>query len=244
MKVFGFLNVKGEKKFVNITCNIILSVMVLVVFGLSVFSPIYVETVSAGNGAIYSGNKNSNKVSLMINVYWGDEFLDDMLEILNENQVKTTFFVGGCWCGKNVENLQKIAENGHEIANHGYNHLDAAKLSFENLEKEIKTTEQIVYNTCGITTNLYAPPSGSVNGEVVKNALKLGHKTIMWTHDTIDWRDRDENLIFTRATKNTVGGDLILMHPTLETKNALDKIIKTLKANGLQVDTVSNVISQ
>ena len=244
MKVFGFLNVKSEKKFVNITCNIILSVMVLFVFGLSVFSPLYAETVSAGNGAIYYGNKNSNKVSLMINVYWGEEFLDDILKILDENGVKTTFFVGGCWCNKNVEMLEKICEKGHEIANHGYNHLDAVKLNFESLQKEIKTTEQIVYNACGKTTNLFAPPSGSVNSEVVKNALNLGYKTIMWTHDTIDWRDKDENLIFTRATKNVIGGDLILMHPTLKTKNSLDNIIKTLKNKGLEVDTVSNVISE
>ena len=90
---------------------------------------------------------------------------------------------------------------------------------------------------------MFAPPSGSVNTSVVKTAMELGYKTIMWTHDTIDWRDKDEGLIFNRATKNITGGDLILMHPTLHTKNCLEKIIKTLKNNGLELTTVSNVLA-
>ena len=242
MKVFGFFNIKSEKKFVNITCNLILSVMVIVVFGLSIFSPLTVETVSLDTNAIYYGNKNSNKVCLMVNVYWGTEYLNEMLDIFESENVKTTFFVGGCWVNKNVEALRKIYDSGHEIANHGYNHLDSVNLSQEKLEKEIKLTEDIVFNFTGVRTNLFAPPSGSVNGAVVKKALALNYKTIMWTHDTIDWRDKDENLIFKRATKNTVGGDLILMHPTLCTKNALRNIIVDLKNKGLELTTVSNVL--
>lgn len=243
MKVFGFLNVKSEKKFVNITCNIILSAMVLLVFGLSVFSPISSEMVNANNGAIYSGNKNSNKVCLMINVYWGTEFLEDMLNILAENNVTTTFFVGGCWANKNVEVLKTLVDSGHEVGNHGYNHLDMDKISKDKFEKEIKLTENCVYNNTGVTTNLFAPPSGSVNSEVVKNAQDFGYKTIMWTHDTIDWRDKKEDLIFKRATVNTVGGDLVLMHPTLATKNCLNKIIKALIEKNLKLTTVSDVLN-
>ena len=242
MKVFGFIGVNNERRFVNITCNVILSIMVLIVFGLSIFSPVNTQMVNANNGAIYYGNKNSNKVCLMINVYWGTEFLEEMLEILKENNVKTTFFVGGCWANKNVEVLKKIVEDGHEIGNHGYNHLDMVKQNLKNFEKEIKLTEDIVFNNTGVKTRLFAPPSGSVNEKVVNNALNLGYKTIMWTHDTIDWRDKDENLIFDRATKNTVGGDLILMHPTLCTKNSLDKIIKALLNKNLIITSVSKVL--
>lgn len=243
MKVFGFFNIKSEKKFINITCNIILAIMVIIVFGLSIFSPLTIQTANVGNNAIYYGNKKSNKVCLMVNVYWGTEYLEEMLEIFKQNNVATTFFVGGSWCNKNVEVLNKIATNGNEIANHGYNHLDAVKLNREKLKKEIKLTEDVVFNFAGVKTNLFAPPSGSVNASVVKTVLELGYKTIMWTHDTIDWRDKNENLIFERATKNTLGGDLILMHPTLATKNCLDRIIKTLKGKGLNLTTVSQVLA-
>ena len=69
---------------------------------------------------IYNGNRSSNKVSLMINVYWGTEYLDDMISIFEKYGVKTTFFVGGQWVEKEPEMLNKIISKGHEIGNHGY----------------------------------------------------------------------------------------------------------------------------
>jgi peptidoglycan/xylan/chitin deacetylase (PgdA/CDA1 family) len=79
----------------------------------------------------------------------------------------------------------------------------------------------------------------------VEIASELGYKTIMWTdgRDTIDWRDKDVDLIYSRAIKNCKGGDLILMHPTEATKNALDRIIKTLKDKGFELCTVTENIS-
>ena len=91
--------------------------------------------------------------------------------------------------------------------------------------------------------NLFAPPSGSVNSTVVTSAENLGYKTIMWSKDTIDWRDKDENLIFSRATKNISSGDLILMHPTNATAQALENILKTIYEQGLMCDIVSNVLA-
>ena len=61
----------------------------------------------------------------------------------------------------------------------------------------------------------------------------------MWSKDTIDWRDKDEDLIFKRATEKASNGDLILMHPTLKTDLVLDKIIKTIKQKGFNLTTVS-----
>ena len=122
MKVFGFLTGR-ENKFINITCNLILSAMVLVVFFLSFLLPTTTETFVSGLSAIYSGNKEKNNISLMINVYWGEEYLTDMLNVLDENDVKCTFFVGGSWAAKNNDILLEISKRGHEIGNHGYFHI-------------------------------------------------------------------------------------------------------------------------
>ena len=90
--------------------------------------------------------------------------------------------------------------------------------------------------------NLFAPPSGSYNSSTVKIAEKLGYQTIMWSLDTIDWRDKDTELIYTRATKKIKGGDFVLMHPTANTLQALGRIIDTITAKGLTVSTVSDVL--
>lgn len=242
MKIFGFLT-KNENRFVHITCNIILGSIVLIVFALSFFAPVNAEMVSSGNSAIYCGNKDKNNVSLMINVYWGTEYLDDILSVLDSNNVKTTFFVGGSWVARNNEMLLKIAERGHEIGNHGYNHKDHDKISSALSQEEIEKTSALVEAVIGKGTSLFAPPSGAVNSRVVSDAQKQNHKTIMWTKDTIDWRDKDSNLVFKRATEGIGNGFLILMHPTAHTLEALDRVIKSLKDQGFNPTTVSECIN-
>ncbi len=190
---------------------------------------------------IYKGS-STNKISLMINVYWGTEYIDDMLDILESNGVKTTFFVGGSWVASNAEVLKKIAAKGHEIGNHGYYHKDHKTIGEKRNYEEIKITHEIVRLNTGIEMNLFAPPSGSFGDVTVNVAEELGYKTIMWTRDTIDWRDKDSELIYNRAVKDASGGDLVLMHPTADTVKALDKIIKTLQSKGLTVAPVSEVL--
>ena len=87
--------------------------------------------------------------------------------------------------------------------------------------------------------NLFAPPSGSFSQNTLDVASELGYKTIMWSKDTIDWRDKDSNLVYTRATKSIKGGDLVLMHPTKHTLEALPQIIDYYNSINMKVVTVS-----
>lgn len=76
-------------------------------------------TANADVKPIYKGGA-TDKVSLMFNVYWGTEYLDKILDELDEHGVKTTFFVGGSWVRDNEAMFKKIVERGHEIGNHGF----------------------------------------------------------------------------------------------------------------------------
>jgi peptidoglycan/xylan/chitin deacetylase (PgdA/CDA1 family) len=64
-------------------------------------------------------------------------------------------------------------------------------------------------------------------------------KTMLWSRDTVDWRDKNSALIYTRATKNVKGGELILMHPMQETANALKDILTYYQLHGFSAITVS-----
>ena len=200
-----------------------------------------VSTMSV-SGVYYNGNKNGNNISLMINVYWGTEYLDEILKIFYEKNVKSTFFVGGTWAVMNDSYIKKIQESGHELANHGYHHKDHDKLDENENISEIQTTHKIVKELVGVDMNLFAPPSGAYDKTTVASAQSLGYKTIMWTRDTIDWRDKNEDLIYSRAIKNASGGDLILMHPTQSTVNALPRIIDYFQSKGFLLTTVSENI--
>ena len=232
MKIWTF---KLHRQFINF----LIVIMLVVVSTLAVLGVSLSTTSSFINDVYYSGNTDSNKISLMINVYWGTEYLDGMLEILDEYDVKTTFFVGGTWAVKESDMLQKIYDAGHEIGNHGYSHKDQDKLNREQNKNEILTTHTLVNDLIGVNMDLYAPPSGAYNKTTVEVATELGYKTIMWTRDTIDWRDKDEEIIYSRAIKDAKGGDLILMHPTACTLLALERIIVSLQGEGFVLTTVS-----
>ena len=214
----------------------------LVVVAISCFAFYPLGQTMSVSGVYYNGDKDSCSVSLMINVYWGTEYIESMLETLKEKNIKTTFFIGGTWAVMNEDYLQKIYNDGHEIANHGYHHKDHDKLDEKGNMNEIQTTHKIIKELLGVDMNLFAPPSGAYDKLTVSCASSLGYKTIMWTRDTIDWRDHDENVIYNRAIKNVSGGDLILMHPTKETAAALPKIVDYILSKGLNLTTVSQNI--
>lgn len=189
----------------------------------------------------YSG-KSDTKISLMVNVYWGTEYISDMLDIFEKYNVRTTFFVGGTWAAGNGKTLERIYAAGHEIGNHGYYHKDHSKLDGAYNKKEILSAHEVVKDILGLDMKLFAPPSGAFANVTLSAAAELGYRTIMWTRDTVDWRDHDADLIYKRAVKNLNGGDLILMHPTECTVKALERIILTVYSHNLRIAPVSEVL--
>ncbi len=201
-----------------------------------VFSPVY-------SNLYYRGDASQKNVTLMVNVYWGNEYLPSMLQSFKEYGVKTTFFVGGMWVSKYPEEFLNIINDGHEIGNHGFFHKDHSKLSYNENQQEIFDTHKVVKQYTDKDMCLFAPPSGAFNDYTIQSANNLGYKVIMWSRDTIDWRDKDVNLIYERATKKLGNGELILMHPTLQTAQALPKILEYCKQNNLNVVPVSSNIT-
>lgn len=228
------------KFFRNVISNLCIG-LVIVTVTIVAFGSTAAASYSTAS-PIYKIN-GGDKVCLMVNVYWGDEYLDKMLQIFDRHSVKTTFFVGGMWANKNEETLKKIYARGHEIGNHGYFHKDHKKLNEIRNREEIGACHNLIKSILGIEMKYFSPPSASFSSITLDVAEKIGYTTIMYSRDTIDWRDHDAELIYRRATKNIVGGELVLMHPTAATIEALDAIITEIKSNGLIPTTISEVIS-
>ena len=229
-----------SSKKMNILSNLALGVLVVSLGTLCIFSTDGVTQTDGEEAAIYrSGKPDQNAVSLMFNVYWGTAEVYEILEILESNHAVATFFIGGCWADDNVDCLRAIYEKGHEIGNHGYFHKDHAKLSVEQNASEISACNQFIELALGTAPVLFAPPSGAYVDATLTACQRLQMKTILWSKDTIDWRDKDAKLIYSRATKNVTAGDFILMHPMEKTVEALPDILQYYKSVGLKTVTVS-----
>ncbi|TWH48652.1 polysaccharide deacetylase family protein [Sporomusa sp. KB1] len=191
---------------------------------------------------VFQGNPSQPQIALACNVFWGEEYLPDMLKTLDENNIHITFFIGGSWANKYPEVLKDMANRGHELGNHTYSHPHPNNLSKEKNKEQIVKTEELVNSVTGIKTNLYAPPYGEYNNTVLLAAQELDYTTIMWSIDTIDWKRPPPEVITERVLKKLHNGAIILMHPTAPTAKALPGLIAEIKKRGYTITTVSDIL--
>ncbi|AIQ64402.1 hypothetical protein PSTEL_16185 [Paenibacillus stellifer] len=196
-----------------------------------------------GAQPIYRGNPAKPMVAFMINVAWGNEYLIPMLDILDQEKVKATFFLDGSWLSKNRELALEIQKRGHEIENHAYTHPNMSTLSRARATMEIEKTKSLLKSSLGVENRWFAPPSGDYNQETVEIARELGLKTVLWTVDTVDWRNPSPDSVIAKITTKAEPGTLVLMHPTNASSKALRGMIRGIRAKGLTLGTVSETLS-
>lgn len=225
----------------NVPFQIATNILLLAILGILAAFCLPKDESTAAFAPYYNGAESSGRVGIMINVYEGSEQVEKILKILDKTETACTFFVGGVWAEKNIPLLKKMVLCA-EIGNHGYLHRDHATISKQANKEEILLCHKLIRNAAGVEMKLFAPPSGSYSDDTLSVCEENGYKVVMWSKDTIDWRDHDADLIYKRATTDVKGGDLILMHPTEETVKALPKIIAFYKSQGLIPSVVSDVI--
>ncbi|MNO11952.1 Peptidoglycan-N-acetylglucosamine deacetylase [compost metagenome] len=196
-----------------------------------------------GTHPIYRGNPNKPMVAFMINVAWGNEYIVPMLDILDENKVKATFFFDGSWLKKNGDLALEIQKRGHQIENHAYSHPNMSQLESTRARLEISKTKDLLKDKLGVENRWFAPPSGDFNDRTVALAAEQGLKTVLWTLDTVDWMKPSADSIVSKISKKVEPGSLILMHPTASSRDALKGMINVIRSKGLALGTVEETLS-
>ena len=233
-----------KSKIIAIVTNVVICAVIVGTALAAFYSGEAVTVSDSSENVYYSGNADNNCVSLMFNVYQNTDYVYEILDVLDGYGVKATFFIGGCWADDNVDCVRAIYSRGHEIASHGYFHKDHSQLSYEENLEEISPSVKLLNMICNTEVSLFAPPSGAFNDYTVNACLSLGLKLVMWSRDTIDWRDADVDLIVSRATDGLEAGEFILMHPTESTIAALPEILEYIGESGLTACTVSYSIGE
>lgn len=203
----------------------------------------YPDEVPTVSSPYYQGPEDKNIISLTINVDWGEEFIPDMLKIMENEGVKATFFLTGRWTENNPELAKEIAAAGHEIGNHAYSHQSPNGAGYDGNCEEIQKTFEAIKAATGLETKLYAPPSGEREDIVLQAAEDMQHTVILWSVDTVDWKRPEPSVIINRVNKKIHPGAIILAHPTNPTLHALPEIISGLKNMGYQFVTVTENLS-
>lgn len=188
-------------------------------------------------------NNLRNNIYHKINCDWNADDIDKILEVLEHNNVKITFFMVGDWIDKFPDAVKKISDKGHEIGSHSNTHPHVNNLSYEKNIDEIERSNDKIESLIGKRTNIYRAPYGEYNNTVIKAAQDKGYYTIQWNLDTLDYSGLTGNEMWNRLKDKLKAGDIILMHNgTKHTADSLDMIIKNIKEKELQIVTVSDLI--
>ena len=230
-------------KLISVITNLVIIAVVVTVSLVGFFGGGAV-TVSKENTNLFYSAENGEGVSLMFNVYEHTDNVLKILDILDEYDAKCSFFIGGSWADDNVDCVREIFKRGHEIASHGYFHKDHSRMSYDENLEEIIPSVKLLNMICNTNITLCAPPSGAFCEDTINACISMDLRVIMWSRDTVDWRDKDSNLIFKRATENLKTGEFVLMHPTDCTVTALPKILSYIRDNGINAVTVSQNLGE
>jgi peptidoglycan-N-acetylmuramic acid deacetylase len=173
-----------------------------------------------------------------------------MLKALRERNIKITFFLTGKWIKENPELTRQIVADGHEIANHTYNHPDLTRVGSAAIRTELADTEELLQQTAGASSRpLFRPPYGAYDEQVLRTVVGQGYLPVYWTLDSLDsvGEPKTPDFLLERVTRKLtpaqLRGAIILAHCGSEpTADALPQILDRFKAMGFEVKKVSEVL--
>lgn len=173
------------------------------------------------------------------------ELTPKLLDMLKARGVKATFFMVGQCVVQYPQIVKRMAAEGHEVANHSWNHTALNKLGADGLRKQLVNTNDAIENACGIRPTVMRPPYGATNAALNKKINEeYGMKVILWSVDPLDWKYRNSARVSSQILQGTQPGGIILSHDIhATTVAAMPETIDALLAKGYKFVTVSELIA-
>ncbi len=166
-----------------------------------------------------------------------------LLAMLKEHQVKATFFLVGRRVLEFPALTQRIADDGHELANHTFTHRREGELGSGELEEELLSTENAMASVCGVRTHLFRPAGGSLSPKGTQRVKSLGYTLVDYTVNPGDWWVRSSQDLLDGTFRGRSREGVVLLHTgSLPLVRALPVYIKTLRDKGFRFVTVSELV--
>lgn len=167
-------------------------------------------------------------------------YTEELLDGLKKRKVMATFFLIGNNIEGNEEVVKRMAEEGHLIGSHTYNHVQLNKLSESKAKEEILKGCNKIYETTGVCPSFVRPPFGEWKKNLDFYVTML---PVFWNVDSLDWKLQNTEKIVKRVVKDVKEGDIILMHDIFETSvQAAFQIIDTLEKENYEFVTVDELL--
>lgn len=192
---------------------------------------------------IYAVDTGDKKVALSFDATWGSTRTNQILRIMADHNLKTTFFLTNIWLNQYPHLAREISEQGHEIGLHSSNHPRFTELSDEMIVKELRDNFNMVNEITGQKAILFRPPFGAYNNRVISIVQNENLFPIQWSIDSLDWKNLTADQIYHRVTGKLHPGAIVLFHNDgANTPAALEPILQFIEKEGYTIVPISELI--
>ena len=192
---------------------------------------------------IYSVERDDKKIALTFDAAYGDEYTLDILDTLDKYNIKSTFFLVKFWMDKYPHQVIEIHNRGHEIGNHSATHPNMSTLSKEQIEQELNSTGDKIYELTKERPLLFRPPFGDYNDLLIQISRDNGYYAIQWDIDSLDWKNLGVLPVVDTVIRNINSGSIVLFHNNADyIIEYLPIVIQRLLENGYEIVPVSELI--
>ena len=180
--------------------------------------------------------------------------VDGFLEALRELGVSATFFVVGEQVRRSPDAARRIVEAGHEIACHGYRHLNHLRLTPRATIRDLRAARDTITGETGAEIRHFRPPYGVFNTASWVTAARFGWERVLWARWGRDWEEGATPERIRQCVMSGVrDGDIILLHDAeaysssgswRRTLAALEPIVSELRGRGFDPGPVGSAGSR
>ena len=165
-----------------------------------------------------------------------------LLDVLKAKNVKASFFVVGKQAQAFPAIVKRMADEGHEIGDHTFNHRDLEYLNEIEITQELFKTIALVRSITGRDTHFLRPPGGHEGTKLPNVVRRFGMTTVYWTSNCSGLEGTTRKRVLDYAVSSAKPGGIILLHNMeLCTLQALPDIIDALRAKGYSFVTLSDL---
>lgn len=204
-------------------------------------------TAATSQTPVFYVKTDQKLMALTFDISWGKDTPIRILDVLARYNQKATFFLSGPWANHYRNTVTRIVEEGHEIASHGQEHINLSQESKQTVRDNIQSAHDILVNLTNTTPEFFRPPNGDYDDLVVLTARELGYETVIWSLDSLDWKNPGVSYMVEIISKYSFPGAIILFHASdsaKETHEALPLVIENLRAAGYELLTLGELVSR
>ena len=233
----------------------ILAITVIAAAGaITLFAVFFDQAVIVRKSTVYRVDTKEKVVALTFDDGPSPVWTPQILDELEKAGVKATFFMVGKHVERYPEIARRVAREGHDIENHGYDHKVMLYYKTDELRKEIDDTEKVIEDVTGQTTRYFRPPKAWLTDAEKQKIREMGYSVVLWSLNSKDWVTFHDKQITSYILGHIRPGDIILFHDSggvfsteggdrSQTVKTIPRLARKLKERGYRFVTLSELLN-